>query len=379
MAYVYLHTRLDKNEPFYVGKGSDRKGEKYKYRRAFAKKGRNRYWLNIIKLTKYKVEILFDNMTTEEACQKEIELIKFYGRADLGLGPLCNLTDGGEGVYGCKVSPERIEKMRKKIVQKDFNNNIIKTYDSTVHVGQCGFTKSAVIACCKKQLKKHAGFIWQYFDEQNDDLSFNKTPVLKIKKAVIQKDKNGNIIKIWDSITQATKSKENKFTANAINKCCNKVARFHKGFKWEYVDSSWITKEPKKEYRDYKKVVQINQKNNLVIKIWEHANQAQELGFNSSLIGKCCRNKAESYLGFKWVYFNENEKYEFDYDYKLKYVASKKNTKKIKQIDFKTGKLIKIYDSLKEIKKIGFNESALYACLRSSIRQYKGYKWAYAE
>ena len=38
-----------------------------------------------------------ENLSWEEACEKEVWWIKFYGRADLGKGTLCNLTDGGDG------------------------------------------------------------------------------------------------------------------------------------------------------------------------------------------------------------------------------------------------------------------------------------------
>lgn len=85
---VYKHVRLDKNEPFYIGIGN--------LERAYTKRSRNKYWKHIVKSVPYKVEILFEGLSSEDACQKEIELIKFYGRKDLGTGILANLTDGGD-------------------------------------------------------------------------------------------------------------------------------------------------------------------------------------------------------------------------------------------------------------------------------------------
>jgi hypothetical protein len=40
------------------------------------------------------------NITEIEAFKNEIEYIKYIGRYKLGKGPLCNHTDGGEGISG---------------------------------------------------------------------------------------------------------------------------------------------------------------------------------------------------------------------------------------------------------------------------------------
>lgn len=109
MAYLYRHIRFDKNEPFYIGIGEDTNTSKVIYHRAKSKQYRNRHWYNIVKNTKYEVEIILDDLSWEEACQKEIWWISFYGRSDLGKGPLCNLTDGGEGNKGMRHS-ENLEK-----------------------------------------------------------------------------------------------------------------------------------------------------------------------------------------------------------------------------------------------------------------------------
>ena len=108
MAFVYRHIRLDKNEPFYIGIGKTD-------RRAYRKDWRNKYWTSISNKG-YKIEILFDDLTWEKACEKEIELIQLYGRKDLGLGTLVNMTDGGEGGNGTLQSEET--KKKKSIALK---------------------------------------------------------------------------------------------------------------------------------------------------------------------------------------------------------------------------------------------------------------------
>jgi len=106
MAYVYRHIRLDKNVPFYIGIGSDND-----FKRAYCLKKRNNYWSHIVNKYQYEVEILIDDLTWEEACEKEKEFIALYGREDLNLGTLTNLTNGGDGAFGLRFSDESRKKM----------------------------------------------------------------------------------------------------------------------------------------------------------------------------------------------------------------------------------------------------------------------------
>lgn len=106
MAYVYRHIRLDKNEPFYIGIGSDanftRANEKRKARR-------NKIWNDIYSKTQIEVEILFSDVSYEFACKKEVEFIKLYGRINTNTGILSNLTDGGDTEIGRIVSLQERE------------------------------------------------------------------------------------------------------------------------------------------------------------------------------------------------------------------------------------------------------------------------------
>lgn len=100
---VYSHTRLDKDEIFYIGIGD--------IKRAYRKGSRNIHWKRIVNLTEYRVDILHDNLTWEQACEYEKKLIAKYGRRDLGKGPLVNMTDGGDGKVGYRFSQESKDKI----------------------------------------------------------------------------------------------------------------------------------------------------------------------------------------------------------------------------------------------------------------------------
>jgi hypothetical protein len=106
MAYVYRHIRLDKNQPFYIGIGTD-----LTYKRAKEKSRRNRIWNKIADKTDIDIEILFDGLSFEEAKIKEIEFIKLYGRIDTNTGILSNMTDGGDGTINKIYTKEYREKL----------------------------------------------------------------------------------------------------------------------------------------------------------------------------------------------------------------------------------------------------------------------------
>lgn len=105
---VYRHIRLDKNEVFYVGIGDNK--------RPYKKSDRNKIWKNIVSKTGYRIEILFSDLTLEEACEKEKEFISLYGRIDLNTGTLANLTNGGD-YYGC-VGYRHNDELKKRFSEE---------------------------------------------------------------------------------------------------------------------------------------------------------------------------------------------------------------------------------------------------------------------
>lgn len=95
----YYHKRLDTNEIFYVGIGEPN--------RPYVNESRNPHWHHIVDKVGYEVIIVKDDFTWEDACEWEISEIKRIGRRNLGLGPLVNMTNGGEGTQGVIITEER--------------------------------------------------------------------------------------------------------------------------------------------------------------------------------------------------------------------------------------------------------------------------------
>jgi len=103
MYCLYIHKRKSDKEIFYIGIGNNK--------RPYIKSTRSSFWKNEVNKHDYIIEILSDNLNWESAQEAEIQLIKLYGRRDLGLGNLVNLTDGGDGSPGCKPSKETRNKL----------------------------------------------------------------------------------------------------------------------------------------------------------------------------------------------------------------------------------------------------------------------------
>jgi hypothetical protein len=131
--YIYLHIRKDNGTVFYVGKGTDDGNLIYERSKVTE---RNKWWKNITNKTEYDIQIVCTFTNESDAFQKEKELIRKYGRKDLGLGTLVNLTDGGEGMENPsdetrrKLSESRTgEKNHKfgKPTPKDVCDKISKT------------------------------------------------------------------------------------------------------------------------------------------------------------------------------------------------------------------------------------------------------------
>lgn len=180
MAYVYRHIRLDKNEPFYIGIA-----DKNRYRIS-EKRGRNKIWSRIVDKTNYETEVMVDDLTWEEACEKEKEFILLYGRIDIKTGTLANLTNGGDGTVGRRYIPsikhkknlsksstgKKMSDLAKQkmsnnqklpILQFDLGGNFIREWDGIIDaVKSVGKHSTNIMRCCQGKFKQAYGFIWKY-------------------------------------------------------------------------------------------------------------------------------------------------------------------------------------------------------------------------
>ena len=157
-AYVYTHIRLDTNEIFYVGIGTQDN-----YKRASHVHNRTNYWNNIVKKCGWKVDIVYDNLTWEDACKIEVELIAKYGRVDLGTGTLVNLTAVGEGTLKRITTPETRLKMSKSNKGRKYSEeHKAKTRNSMLGKN------------CKKIINTETGEVFKSVEEAANSIGISR-------------------------------------------------------------------------------------------------------------------------------------------------------------------------------------------------------------
>jgi hypothetical protein len=105
MAIVYQHITKSDKKVFYIGIGKESK-------RAFDFTRRSKFWKDFTKNHEFDVELLYENISYEEAKEIEIKLISKLGRRDLNKGFLVNQTNGGDGTLGKKMKHSEESKFK---------------------------------------------------------------------------------------------------------------------------------------------------------------------------------------------------------------------------------------------------------------------------
>lgn len=129
--YVYIWYIKNTNEIFYVGKG---KGKRYK-----DLSSRNKFFTDMYNSHNCDVKKIYENLTEEEAFDKEAETIKWY-RENTNYR-LTNQTDGGEGTSGW-VPPQDFRDKQSKIHKEQWQDEEFKQKMIAIRTDENGPYKS---------------------------------------------------------------------------------------------------------------------------------------------------------------------------------------------------------------------------------------------
>ena len=291
---LYCHTNKINNKK-YIGitnqKPSRRWGKdgygyhvQLKFYRAIQKYG----WNN------FKHEILFENLSSEEAEKLEIEMIAKYDTTNNNFG--YNVSIGG----GITLAN------RRQIKQFSVDGELLNVFESMLYIEKTyGYLTSSICQVCNGNKISAYGYIWRYIE---DDFDLYSTELLNQEKPVNQYSINGKYLHTYDSISEARK----ETNIVKISDVCNKKRDSAGGYIWRFTNECDGTSDIEVDTRKIKKkrICQIDADNNIV-GIYESLSEAEKTtSVSKRQISKCCNNLKDSHCGFRWeFYFGDEENF----------------------------------------------------------------------
>lgn len=269
---VYVHTSPSNKK--YVGITSQVpekrwcNGKGYTYNSHFNNAIKKYGWDN------FQHEVIYQNMSRQDAKEMEIALIKQYNSNNAKFG--YNRTIGGDGASGVRrfgklnsfynkhhtdetkqkisianreayqknpnlashspVSEKRKTQIglehSKPIMQYDLNMNFIQEHKSLLDLEKLGYRRASIRAVCMGKRDSYQNYIWKY---KNDADAWLSGYVVGTKtKNIFCLDKNYLLIGTYKSYSEA--SRETGINRHGISEACKSENHLYFGFYWFYKD-----------------------------------------------------------------------------------------------------------------------------------------------
>lgn len=175
--------------------------------------------------------------------------------------------------------------------------------------------------CCAEIIKQscqdhqihNSTYQWRYWEEDPELQIISPSMPYTDKKQIKQYDLNGNLIKIWNSISEAANTLNIERT-NIIG-VCKKRTKSAGGFIWQYIEDNSLVKYEKnyntKHIFKTRAVLQYDLNDNFIaeypsIKEACAAINKNKIYTSVSHISSCCRGRQKTAYGFKWKYKENN-------------------------------------------------------------------------
>lgn len=311
--YIYKWYFKDTGKVFYIGKG---KGRRYR-----DKKDRNDKFIKYVNKFDCTSEKIIENLTEQEAYEKEIELISYYKSIEQCE---CNFTPGGDApptFYGHFAPNRRI------VIQLSLNGEFIKEWECIKYIEvHFNISNSLITRVCRQNKKGDIatakGFIWIYKDDyehlENLKVDYEKSFTDKNGRFISNRGKNkvpilqyrldGIFVKEWESAQDI--QEKLGYRKSGICMCCKGKYKTSEGYIWRYKDDSNLqTIEVENTYKSPTPVVKLDMNKNFIKKYKNATEAITELGkkqTDCSKILDVCKGKRKSAYGYIWTY-------EYDY------------------------------------------------------------------
>jgi len=239
---------------------------------------------------KFTFEIIDKAEGIEEGHRLEREYIKKYDSFKNGY----NSTIGGFAPTPWNV---------RAIVCLDLDGNLIKRYESAGAAKKDGYYDSNVLECCKGIARTCLGHIFMFEDDyqQNGPRKYVK-PKAANKRPIVQCDLSGNLIKRFDSISEAARDtgiNRPAISLALIGRTKNVCGKYIFVYEDHFPIKDLSVFQHRKKGR---RIVQVNPQTGETIKVYDRiADAGRELGVSYKAIQKVVDLEDRTAYGFKWI------------------------------------------------------------------------------
>lgn len=158
---------------------------------------------------------------------------------------MSNVKNFNKDAYGylwsikkLNVLPKRKTIPTKEIHQYNLNGDYLNTFSSTAEAARSlnldNEAANTISKCANRIYSKAYGYIWDY--TLADDVKGRAKEVHKLEKVILQYDKDGTLIREWESITEAAKTVGKKLSASksGIYMCLHGKNKTAYGYVWKF-------------------------------------------------------------------------------------------------------------------------------------------------
>lgn len=312
--YVYLDQRKPGKwyygdevfdfQPFYVGKGTKNREIQHLCPYMLSCKTHKSSTIkSIIKDTgqlpiHYRIH---ENISQQDATDIEIDIIKQFGRRDLGTGILCNHTDGGDGANNLSEESKRFigKTHQRPLYQYSLEGKFIRKWKSLAEIGDSTPMNPVSIASSIERCGTSYDYIWKYEYVGNKiDGKIRYQMPIKHKNIKQVSLETGKIINVFPNISSALKSLNASYQCrNYILYCLNGKTKSAFGYYWTTKDTIDI---PKK--KNARVICQYSDDGKFIREYNSMMDADRNTGVSFRKIWLCCVGKQSYAGGYQWKY-----------------------------------------------------------------------------